>query len=208
MADQTFWTPTLEWKGFPVVVVATGPSLTLAQVRTIGLARRSNRCRVIAVKDSVLLAWWADILFAADARYWTRRWGWKDFHGRRVGLAESPNPARYELLLLQRTGFEGCDLRPGYVATHGNSGAMAVQLAAQLSDDKIVLAGFDMKPGVDERHWFGENEWGPPRRNMDNWASSFRAIADALPGRIWTVTADSALDYLPVVDDLAVMLGI
>lgn len=194
------WTPTREWEGRTVVVIGTGPSLSPAQLRIVGLARQADRCRVIALKDSVLLAWWADMLFAADASYWKRRDGWTGFPGRRVGLADSPNPP-YGLKLLRRSGYEGFDDRPGFVCTHRNSGAMATQLAGQLGAGKIVLLAFDMKAGEAGRHWFGENEWGPPKNaDMARWVEHFRAIAAGLAGKLVTATPGSALDFVPYID--------
>jgi hypothetical protein len=49
-----------DWTGETVAVVGGGPSLTLEQVRLVGIGRFAGRCKVIAVNSAAFLAWWAD----------------------------------------------------------------------------------------------------------------------------------------------------
>lgn len=58
------------WQGQTVVIMASGPSLTLEQVRRVAIAKLKDRCRVIAVNDAIFIAWWADWLHAYDSRWW------------------------------------------------------------------------------------------------------------------------------------------
>ena len=55
------WTPPPDlWRGETVVVLASGPSLSGPQIHHLALARLGGQCRVIAIKQTVYLAWWSD----------------------------------------------------------------------------------------------------------------------------------------------------
>lgn len=194
------WIPSPEWEDRTAVVIGTGPSLSLTQIHDIALARIDDRCRVIAVNDASLLAWFADILFAADRKWWKARGDVKTFPGRRVGLQETYHDATFDLV--QRSGSEGFDERSGFVRTHGNSGAMAVQIAAHLASARILLVGFDMQKTVARSHCFGKYESTDldVHPNMGQWITEFRALASALRGRLFCATPGSALNFLPQVD--------
>lgn len=204
------WKPLPEWKGRPAVIVAPGPSLDLKTMRHIGIRRNADQCRVIAINDAIFAAWFADICFAGDGKWWNARGGLPRFAQKRVGLAESrPADNAGDLVkhYLSRVGTEGCSLEPGLVFTNGNSGAMATQLAAQLGAHPIVLVGFDMHDRAG-RHFFGayEQQNLHSESDMSVWVENFRAIAAALEGRLFNATRGSALDFIPFVD-LAAAIG-
>jgi len=201
---QPLWIPQPDWAGKTAVVIGTGPSFDVAQARQIGLARSRGSIRVLAVNDAAFPAWYADLVFAADRKWWIARDNLPNFEGIKVSLSASYWDAPKGVRLIARAGTDGCELRPGSVYTHGHSGAMAVQLAAQMGAAKIVLVGFDMRPsgqGQAERHFFGgyEDPLGS-KPNMAKWVKDFRAIADAMPGRILNATPGSALDCVPQID--------
>ena len=53
------------WVDETAVCIASGPSLTQADVDYV-----RGKARVIVVNNGYLLAPWADVLYAADARWW------------------------------------------------------------------------------------------------------------------------------------------
>ncbi len=201
-SSRPTWRPLPEWAGLPAVVVGTGPSFDCAQTLQIREARSRGVIRVIAVNDAVRRLPCADIVFAADRKWWRARDHIPGFAGRRVGLADSYFDAPENVLLLRRSGCEGCETTPGLVHTHGHSGAMAVQLAAQLGAAPIVLVGFDMRHGKDgTRHYFGEYEKPlGSQPDMAVWLSRFREIAKVFSGRILNASPGSAIDFVPRVD--------
>ncbi len=204
------WRPDPEWVGMPVLVVGTGPSFTIVQAKAIEAARARDAIRVIAVNDAVKQVPHADIVFASDRKWWKARDHLPDFAGRRVGLAESYFDAPENVLLLRRAGCEGCELTPGLVHTHGHSGAMATQLAAQLGAAPIVLVGFDMRRGLNgRRHFFGDYEGSlGSKPDMAVWRERFKTIASALEGRLLNGTGlDSALDFVPPIDLIKFLTG-
>lgn len=204
-----WWVPGPEWEGRTAVVVATGPSLTLRQVRSVTLARIADRCRVIAVNDAALVCWFADVAFAADGKWWEARNGLPGFRGRKVQLDPAVPPPRDDMLLLRRAAAHGYDGRLGYVCTHRNSGAMAAQIPSMLGASPIVLVGFDMRETVDgDRHWFGHYEGRlKSTPDINKWVRDFRALHSALGAQLINATPNSALEEFMPYTDLDDVLG-
>lgn len=189
------------WAGETVVVVAGGPSVSMKQVRTIGIARANDRCRVIAVNDAVYPCWFADIVFASDAKWWDHHGGLPTFKGQKV----SRNClGRYDVDYLRDTGPDGFDPEPGTVRHGSNSGHQAVHLAAQLGAKKIIIVGMDFTDKDFARdHWFGRHQG-----NMDmcsdtvKWRKHFRVLTDALHERgvsVLNASLSSTIKWLPTV---------
>jgi hypothetical protein len=138
--------------GGTVVCLGGGPSLTPEDV---------NRCQgqatVIAINDAYRLAPWADVLYAADARWWKVHQGVPSFAGLKYSL--QPDAARWPgVQILQNTGSEGLELAPTGLRTGRNGGYQAINLAVSLGATRILLLGYDMQrlPGQPS-HWFGEH---------------------------------------------------
>ncbi len=184
----TPWTVTPEWKGETVAILASGPSLTRQQCDAV-----RGKCRVIAVnnqgidteRDGVMVpafAPWADILYAADSKWWRH---YRDralkFEGRKVtARATLPWPEVYSLI--QSIEHPTFDPRPTHIVSGGNSGYQATHLAVHLGAKKIILLGFDMKDGQQgKRHWFG-NHPGKlnSRGSYSTWKSAFDKFAGVL----------------------------
>lgn len=176
---STLFAPGRIWEGKRVIVVAGGPSVSLAAVRTIGMGHDRGECKVIAVNDAVFPCWFADIVYAADAKWW-------DFHD---GLPSFPRPkisfnrlGRYDVQHMRDTGVEGYDPEPGNMRHGSNSGYQAVHLAAQLGAAEIVILGIDFTDKDFARdHWFGRHQG---RMDMvsdtETWRQRFRTLTDAL----------------------------
>src|SRR5690606_9521612 len=80
------WRATALFRGRPTVIVAGGPSLDLAQVRAVAMARAGDRIRVVAVNDAVYPCWFADIAYACDRKWWRYHNGLPGFPGRKLSL--------------------------------------------------------------------------------------------------------------------------
>lgn len=200
----TPWSVEPEWQGETAVVIASGPSLTREQCDAV-----RGKCRVIAVNnagidtesDGVMvpaMAPWADVLFAADAKWW-RCYHKRAllFEGRKATVkATLPWPEIYSLT--QSIDHPTYDPRPTHLVSGGNSGYMAVHLAVHLGVKRILLLGFDMKEGRNRRrHWFGNH---PPklnaRGNFSGWLRAFDKFAKILHTmeiQVINCTPDTAL---------------
>ena len=117
-------------------VLATGPSLTQQVADT---CRAAGLC-IAAVSDAYKLAPRADLLVSTDPRWWKH-------HPEAVAL-DVPKFAA-SMHFNQVHGVEPCtDL-----GTHINSGLLACHLAVKHGATRLLLCGFDFRPG----HFFGNH---------------------------------------------------
>lgn len=184
------------WPGATVVCLGSGPSLTAEDVQAC-----RGRARVIAIKDTIRLAPWADALYSCggDAGKWWERNGpsLADFTGLRYSLDPAAAPWAQ---VLKVTGFTELETEPTGLRTGKNSGYQAINLAVLLGAAKIILLGYDMRPDAQGRdHFFGQHWHGgrPP-------FAAFRELFDTLvePLRrlgiqIVNATRDTALTAFP-----------
>lgn len=144
------------WPGSTVVVIAGGPSLTEADVA------RCQGQHVIAVKDAIRLAPWAEVLYGCDKKWWQAHPETRAYSGLKYGL-EHPR-GRPDVHILRNAGQSGLETDPSGVRTLKNSGGQAINVAAHLiGSGRIVLLGFDMQPHGSRHHWFGWHSYGVGR---------------------------------------------
>lgn len=187
----------------PVVVVAGGPSLTLSQVRTVGMARSQDKCRVIAVNDAVYPCWFADIVYAGDSRWWDRHAGLSHYPGLKIAIQRTKFG---DVRSLENTGIAGYDPEEGCIRSGSNSGYQAVHLAAKMRARRILLLGFDYsgdkRKGTGTRdHWFGRHA-GNMDVNSDtvNLRQLFRGLTDEIVDlgiEIINCSPKSTIQWLP-----------
>lgn len=180
--------PTL-WPGSTIACVGTGPSLTAEDVALL-----QGRARVIVVNDAYKLAWWADVLYAADAKWWAWHKGVPSFGG--LKYTAQPGAVRWPgVQMLRRTGLEGLELDPRGVRTGFNSGYQAINVAVHLGAARIVLLGYDMRGD----HFFGKH----PDRTKPPFVlclKKFGTLVAPLAARGITIvnaTRDTALECFP-----------
>jgi hypothetical protein len=200
----TAWSVEPEWKGETAVILASGPSLTREQCEAV-----RGKARVIAVNNQGIdtdcdgalvpaMAPWADLLYAADAKWW-RHYEARalKFAGRKVTIRDTlPWPEVYSLK--QSTEHAAFDPRPTHLVSGGNSGYQAMHLAVHLGVSRIVLLGYDMKNGRgNRRHWFGSHPGRlDSRGNFSGWLRAFDKLAGVLKAKeieVVNCTPDTAL---------------
>ena len=134
-----------DWSGRTAVLIATGPSLTPADVALVHHARAVDRCRVIAINEAglrqyiPLAAPWADVLYAADRTWW--EFYRPEFYGLRVSGESVPTVHTRPLKMLERG--EKMPRQPGSVVSAGHSGFQALGLALTLGASRVYLLGYD-----------------------------------------------------------------
>lgn len=161
------------WVGETVVCAATGPSLTAED-----LALVRDRARVIVVNDAYTVAPWADVLYAADARWWNWHQGANAFHGVKYSL--SPEARVYGVTILRKGRTQGLSLDAGTLNTGLNSGYQAINLAVLYGAARIVLLGYDMLRGPGRReHFFGSHPSGGPP-NLARFLPQFQTLVTPL----------------------------
>lgn len=188
----TWWKVPPMWKGRTVAILASGPSMSpsvISRVVAAGLP-------AIVINNSWRLHPKAEVLYAADQIWWeTER---PDFQGLKVTAGDSNLPS--DVHALRITGADGFDPDPECVRTGGNSGYAAVHLAAHAGASRILLFGFDMRPG----HWHGDHPRplrNAPAETYDRWVRRFAGLSEALKARgveVINCTPGSALTCFPV----------
>lgn len=84
---------------------------------------------------------------------------------------------------------------PELIYTGGNSGYQAINLAWHFGAARILLLGYDMRPG----HWHGKHP--RPLSNYspyEEWVRRFRLLAGDLDIPVVNCTPGSALDAFPM----------
>lgn len=184
------------WPDSTIVILANGPSLTQADV---------DQCRghkVIAIKNAIEKAPWADVLYACDRKWWAAHPETQNFIGLKYGLERVRG--REDVVTLQNTGKDGLERDPGGLRTGCNSGFQAVNLAVHLGARLIVLLGFDMHADAKGRHhWHGWHPYGqtiPPYALFLSHFPSLVKPLKALGIDVVNCTPGSALTCFPMGD--------
>lgn len=159
------------WKGETVAIIAGGPSVQRVDVDSLkGLAK------VIAVNDSYLLCPWADMMYAADQRWWQHHKYVLDFKGERwsqqQGTVDWPDEAEQAgINIIQSTNKKGISFDPDQIHTGWNSAFQALNLAVIQGAARVLLLGVDLAALGGKRHWFGDH---PGKLNRKSPYPAFR----------------------------------
>lgn len=208
------------WDGMTVALLGGGPSLTPEQFALVGEARKADRVRVIAINDSYLLAPWADLHYAADAKWhaWHRagidkpalrlsaaevRGRWLAFAGEKCAIQASGGLTVDESVhVLRNRDFprhgDALSRDPGALATGRNSGFQALNLAILAGATKVLLLGYDAKSGADGApHWHGDHPNPSPPAAYAEFKRAFSAAQrdiEDLGVRVVNCSMASAID--------------
>lgn len=169
------WYP--DWTGETVAVIAAGES-----AGRVPLAGLQGAARAIVVNNSWRLAPWADLLYAADGRWWDAYpAAARDFAGIKV-TADKLVAARlglHRLTVLEGEHAHRLSLEPGVVGHGGHGGFQAVNLAIQLGARRVLLVGLDLRGG----HWHGDHLLplrNPTEGNLARWRERLDGVAPAI----------------------------
>jgi len=189
----------------PVIVVASGPSLTQQVAETCRKARWFNGWRIICVSDAYRLfsPSGADILYSCDTEWWNLHDGAKEFRGERWsshddnGNKKLEVAERFGLALVRGALCAGFSSDPAVIHYGHNSGYQAVNLALLKGATKVVLVGFDMRVVDEKTHFFGSHP-KPLRDNTSfkNFIKAFEVSKSPVP--IVNATPGSALTCYPM----------
>lgn len=182
------------WPGGRVVILAGGPSLTAADVNAC-----RDRAHVVAIKDAIRLAPWAEMLYAADRHWWLAHPATRDCPARKYGLEGVPG--RTDIEILRMTGEFGLDLDPTALCSGRNSGHQAINLVVHTGVTSIVLLGYDMQADLNGRlHWFGMHPYGGKKPDYPQFQRFLASLVEplaALGVRIVNCSPGSALTCFP-----------
>ena len=205
--ERFAWWP--DWRGECAAVVACGPS-----TKKVDLVKLRDRVHVVAIKESVELCPWAEVVYGCDAAWWIHRKGLPEFKGLKIAHGVQ---ATGQFKDLKRTEIEiNKDNilvdEPLKICNGGNSGQQAVNVLVQFGVTDIILAGFDMTADPNHLHYYGRNKWlnanNPMGTNFMRWRKGFdiaKKDLDRLGVTVVNVSPDSHLQAFRRVPLEAVM---
>lgn len=150
MRPKSFATIPKRWPGGTVACLATGSSLTAADVAYV----RGKVDGVIAVNDAIDLAPWADILYACDGKWWHWRKGLPGFQGTKYAMKDDARKwESHGVQMIAKGRAHGFDPRPNVLCHGYNSGYQAIGVAVHSGARRIILLGYDQQGA----HFFGQH---------------------------------------------------
>lgn len=186
------------WKGKRAFVVGGGPSL-----RGFDFSRLRGE-RIIAINRAFEYLPFAEILFSMDFRFYSdirMSREFQAFRGRKIWIDTKGFP--YKGVEILKSG--PCDGMTAHfaqgIATGGNSGHAALNLALILGADPIYLLGFDFRHADDGRtHFHGGYGYADRPGKLEEYLERLEAAAPAIvaSGRsVVNLSPDSALKGFP-----------
>lgn len=193
--------------GGTIVCIASGPSLTAADVRIVRRWRSAAPDRhVIAVNNCWQLAPWADAVFACNRLYWAE-------YVERIRAA-----CRSELWTSTAPAATRYGLSLAPIERGGGSGCLALRLALYQGAARVVLLGYDMAPLDGRLHWHPDHGdqahriagreirmSNPGPAEFRSWIGAFNALASPVP--IINCSRHTALTCFPRMSLAAALPG-
>lgn len=185
------------WDGRTVAILAGGPSLTPEAFDRVREEREADRLRVIAINDAYLLAPWADVHYAADAKWhaWHTvgidkpvlglraddvRARWAAFMGQKCSIQPAADKVADDVHVLRNRDHpynkHGLSFDPHYLVCGKHGGFQALNLAILAGAGRILLLGYDANPEDPRRHFHGAHpiETDAPAQRYATFRESFR----------------------------------
>jgi hypothetical protein len=193
--------PLLDWRDHTCVICASGPSLSPDQV---GLIDDSD-AKVIVTNTTFKLLPTADVLYACDFLWWKvyHAEAAKTMDRRKFWTQDTAAAERYQINWVRGTAREG--LGQGTINVGGNAGTGAINLAVLFGARRILLVGFDMKPGPQgEKHWHADHPAPLVQVQLfEEWMHKMKPLARDLTKagiEVINCTPESALTLFPMGD--------
>lgn len=195
----------LNWDGMTVAILASGESLTQEVADKVRDWRKASESRrVIVINTTFLRAFWADLLYACDGRWWecippgaamsyvTEA---KSRFAGELWTLDQPVAIKHDLKFIRSDKQRGLSRKPGLIHQGGNSGYQAMNLAYLAGVSKMILFGFDCKGG----HWHGDHPAGLVNRSpFKDWIHQFQYLARDLKAEgveVLNANPDSAIPW-------------
>lgn len=174
----------IQWPQSSVVILASGPSLTVEQCELVRAWRTAAPGRyVIAINTTFKRAPWADVLYACDAAWWKKYLPEVEAEFGGALWSQDKEAARqFGVHLIPSLRLPGLCTQPGFIHQGGNSGYQAINLAVQAGAKQITLLGYDMNDRAG-KHWHGKYTNGLPNTGTHlflEWIRNFEQLASDL----------------------------
>ena len=173
------------------VILACGPSLKKHEVAYV-----RGKATVYAVNNAFELAPWAEYLYACDYEWW--KYYKPEFSGQK--WTQNPDAAQeFGLNYIKGKPNKAFSTEQDHIATGGNSGFQALNLAVLHGHKRIILLGFDYKNSG--KHFFGEHP-SPLNKHPDmkRWVQSMNKAAPIIKSlgvEVFNCNPHSAIECFP-----------
>jgi hypothetical protein len=183
-----------KYEGRPVVLCATGPSLTNDVVET--LREFKDKVIIFGINDSYKIIDFLDEHYACDTRWWNM-WG-EDFKQKYPTLSawtQSDISAKaYNVQHIPGVHKSTISTDPALIHFGQNSGFQALNIAYLMGGSRFILCGYNMGAIEGKSHFFGDH---PPALNKkspyDVFIRSYREIQPEIKAMVTNCTPSSAL---------------
>jgi len=177
------------------ICIASGTTLTQEDVDYC-----KGKGKVYVVNDCHKLAPWADVLYACDGVWWDEYQGVPEFTGQKWSI----DFAACKKYGLNQVGVNHQFAWSNYsnsIATGGNSGFQALNLAVIQGAERVILLGYDMKYRNNKLHWFGNHPNALNRgANFKKWIKNFELAKPHIPVPVINCSPDSDLNCFDKMD--------
>lgn len=173
------------------ICIASGPSLTQADVDYC-----RGKGRVYAVKEAALAAPWADVLYAADTDWWVNHKDrWEGFAGEKWTVSNRACELFPALKYVEAKSEWQWSDTPGALATGGNSGFQALNMAVLDGAERVILLGYDYghQPGMSKHWWDKDHPRDSRYSNYAEWNKRLAAAAPMIPVPVLNATPSTAI---------------
>lgn len=174
----------MNWRDQPAAVLASGPSLCQEDINLI----RESGINTIAVNTTWESARFCDAIYGGDSAWWR-------YNHTRVDI----QAARWTCAKAAQTLYD-CHYRPRYVKPGYNSGANAVELAANhYGASTVIMLGFDCSI-VHGIHHHGKHPKtsNPTADRCERWKPQFKSLRQITKGRdIINCSRYTEITYFP-----------
>lgn len=150
------------WQGEAAIVIASGPSLTQADIELV----RNAGIKTVVINTTYKAVPWCDVLYASDLAWWSKN-----------PEACAISAEKWTLSRSAADQFK-LNFRPQKVTPGHNSGANAVELVANLFlANPVLMLGFDcsVRNGI-HHHGVHKNLPNPTVHRCQIWKEQFKSM--------------------------------
>ncbi len=154
----------------PCIIMASGPSLGFDNYADVELAKESG-LKTIVINSTHDVAPWADVLYAGDTIWW------------KANYKNAPKSMEWWTCSKSAGTLFGCKYRARFIKPGYNSGANAIELAANVFKcPQIILLGFDMSVAHGVHHHADHKKSANPNASRcARWKPQFKSARDRSP---------------------------
>jgi len=182
-----------KYEGRPIVLCATGPSLTEDVVKI--LEEFKDKIIVFGINDSYRIIDFLDEFYACDTRWWEHHG--EEFRKKYPDLSAwtqcKHSAPKFNLQHINGGHRKGLSEKSDFIHFGKNSGFQALNIAYLMGGNPLILTGYNMRV-VGKTHFFGDHPSGLHKASpYPEFIRHFGEIDKHIACKIINCTPDTAL---------------